>query len=156
LAFRTEGAIMPIDVENVLIPVDGSDAAMEAVEYAIAIADRYEADLHVLYLFGESVSRGLESGDIDETELEAESESVLGDVRSMTPDGMSVESSVAHGFSTSRKTVHPGSVILDRTEELEADFLVVPRGSVGTDQWDLLEKAAEYVLLYASQPVLSV
>ena len=147
---------MPLDVETVLIPVDGSDAAMEAAEYAIAIADRYGADLHVLYLFGESVSRGLESGDIDESEIDAERESVLANVRSMTPDGIAVDSSVAHGFSSSRKTVHPGSVILDRTEELDVDFLVVPRGSIGTEEWDLLEKAAEYVLLYASQPVLSV
>jgi nucleotide-binding universal stress UspA family protein len=156
LPFRPEGVDMTIDIEYVLIPVDGSEASMDAVEYAIGIADRYGADLHVLYLFGESISRGLEAGDIEKAEIEAQSESVVADVKSMTPDGMVVDSSVEYGFSTSKKTIHPGSVILDRSEELDIDFIVVPRGSIGTEEWDLLEKAAEYVLLYATQPVLSV
>jgi hypothetical protein len=54
------------------------------------------------------------------------------------------------------KTRHPGSVILDTAEELDADFVVVPREPVSGDPGEVLEKAAEYVLLYASQPTLSV
>jgi len=40
--------------------------------------------------------------------------------------------------------------------DVDADFLVVPREPMSGDTGDVLEKAAEYVLLYASQPVLSV
>jgi hypothetical protein len=47
-------------------------------------------------------------------------------------------------------------VILDCAEDLAVDFLVVPRETSAGDAADVLEKAAEYVLLYASQPVLSV
>jgi hypothetical protein len=61
---------------------------------------------------------------------------------------------MAHGFSTTQLSRHPGSVVLDTTEELGADFVVVPREPVSGD--DVLAKTAEYVLLYASQPVLSV
>ena len=40
--------------------------------------------------------------------------------------------------------------------DVDADFLVVPREPVTGDREAVLEKAAEYVLSYASQPVLSV
>lgn len=147
---------MPLEVDRVLAPVDGSEASMEAVEYAVAVADKYGAELHVLYVVGEAVARGMETGDIDETSVAEESRTFAEDVQEMAPDGVDIDSSMAYGFSTVRKTVHPGSVILDCAEGLDTDFLVIPRESMTSGQGDVLEKAAEYVLLYASQPVLSV
>lgn len=147
---------MSLDVDLVLVPTDGSEASMEAVEYGLAVADRYEADLHLLYVVGEAVARGLETGDIDEESVANESRSLAGDARQLAPEGVSVNCSMAYGFSTMRKTVHPGSVILDCADDLDTDFLVIPREAMGGGQGDVLEKAAEYVLLYASQPVLSV
>ena len=44
-----------MEVETVLVPVDGSEEAMEAVEYAVAIAERYDAVIHALYVLGEDV-----------------------------------------------------------------------------------------------------
>jgi nucleotide-binding universal stress UspA family protein len=67
-----------------------------------------------------------------------------------------ISHSTAFGFSTRVKTRHPGSAILDTAEDVGADFIVVPRQPVTGDPGEVLEKAAEYVLLYASQPVLSV
>jgi nucleotide-binding universal stress UspA family protein len=147
---------MALEVDLVLVPVDGSEASMDAVEYAVAVADRYGADLHVLYVVGEAVARGMEAGDIDEESVAEESLTFVDDVRELAPEGVAVDSSMAYGFSTMRKTVHPGSVILDCADGLDTDFLVIPRESMAGDQGDVLEKAAEYVLLYASQPVLSV
>jgi nucleotide-binding universal stress UspA family protein len=147
---------MALEVDRVLVPVDGSEASMEAVEYAVAVADKYGADLHLLYVLGEAVARGMESGDIDEASVAEESQVFAEDVREMAPERVGVDSSMAYGFSTVRKTVHPGSVILDCADGLDTDFLVIPRESMTSGQGDVLEKAAEYVLLYASQPVLSV
>ena len=147
---------MTLVVDTVLVPVDGSEASADAAEYAIAVAERYDADLHVLYVVGETVARGMEAGDIDETDVADESQLFVADVAAMADDPDRVESSMAYGFSTVRKTRHPGSVVLDAAEDLSADFLVIPRESMSGEQGDVLEKAAEYVLLYASQPVLSV
>lgn len=148
---------MTLEVDLVLVPVDGSEAAMEAVEYAVPVADRYGADLHLLYVLGETLARGLEAGDVAEESVARETATFLEDVREMAPAGLSVDSTMAYGFSTIQKRVHPGSVILDCAEDLDSDFLVIPRESTGSaGDGDVLEKAAEYVLLYASQPVLSV
>ncbi|MFW5903509.1 MAG: universal stress protein [Halolamina sp.] len=147
---------MTLVVDTVLAPVDGSEASADAAEYAVAVAERYDADLHVLYVVGEVVARGMEAGDIDRGDIADESQLFVGDVAAMADDPGRVESSMAYGFSTVRKTRHPGSVVLDTAEELSVDFIVIPRESMAEDHGDVLEKAAEYVLLYASQPVLSV
>ncbi len=147
---------MSLEVDQVLVPADGSEASLEAVEYGVAFADRYDADVHLLYVVGEALARGIEAGDIDEESVAEESRTFADDVREMAPAGVAIDCSMAYGFSTSRKTVHPGSVILDCAEELDTDFLVIPRVAMAGGQGDVLEKAAEYVLLYASQPVLSV
>ncbi|MFB6093953.1 MAG: universal stress protein [Halanaeroarchaeum sp.] len=147
---------MTLTVDTVLAPVDGSEASADAAEYAIAVAERYDADVHVLYVVGDAVARGMAAGDIDRTAVADESRLFVEDVAAMAADPDRVESSMTHGFSTVRKTRHPGSVVLDTAEDLSADFIVVPRESMTGEQGDVLEKAAEYVLLYASQPVLSV
>jgi nucleotide-binding universal stress UspA family protein len=144
-----------MDVETVLAPVDGSEAAMDAFEYAVAIADRYDAEVHALHVLGEAASRGLAVGDVDDEDVVALSEEVMDatlEIAGETP----LNHSSAYGFSSSRLTQHPGSVILDAADEIDADFIVLPRQPVTGDPDAVIEKAAQYVLAYATQPVLSV
>ncbi|MFB6072534.1 MAG: universal stress protein [Halobacterium sp.] len=147
---------MPLEVETVLVPVDGTEASITAAEYATAVADRYDADVHALYVLGETVTRAIETGDVAEEDVVEDTNAFLADVADLAPESVAVDSSIAYGFSTSRKLQHPGSVILDAAEDVDADFLTVPREGMRGEAGDVLEKAAEYVLLYASQPVLSV
>ncbi|MFC7114304.1 universal stress protein [Natronoarchaeum sp. GCM10025703] len=143
-------------VETVLVPVDGSEDSTRAVEYAVAIADRYDASLEALYILGEDVVRAIEEEQLEDTSIAADNRAYLETVEAKAAEhDVPVSTMIAYGFSTQRKTQHPGSVVLDVAEETNADFLVIPRESQ-TDEPDVLEKAAEYTLLYASQPVLSV
>jgi nucleotide-binding universal stress UspA family protein len=143
-------------VEVVLVPVDGSDESMTAVEYALAVADRYDAAVHALYVHGEETVRAVEEGLVDDATVADDSTTFLDEVDAAAADAdVPVSSSTAFGFSTTRKTQHPGSVVLDTAEELDADFIVVPREDAD-ESGDILAKAAQYVLLYASQPVLSI
>jgi nucleotide-binding universal stress UspA family protein len=144
------------EVETVLVPVDGSDESTEAVEYAVTVADEYGASMHAIYVLGRAATRAIERGAVDDEDVAAEGQAyaeVIEDVARQSD--VPVSHSVAYGFSTRRKLVHPGNVVLDAADQIDADFLVVPR-EWGRDAGDVLEKAAEYVLLYASQPVLSV
>ncbi|MFC5279059.1 universal stress protein [Halorubrum rubrum] len=146
-----------LDIDLVLAPVDGSEASHEAVDYAIGIASEYGASVHALYVLDEEVVRALESGSIDERDVAEDTAAFTESVAERAEEaGVGHSNSIAYGFSTEVKTVHPGSVVLDTAEEIEADFIVVPREPVTGDPGQVLEKAAEYVLLYASQPVLSV
>ncbi|TYL38411.1 universal stress protein UspA [Natronococcus pandeyae] len=147
----------PFAVDTVLAPVDGSEESATAVEYAVAVADRYDASVHVLFVLGRGVVRGLDAGTVEEEDVADSTQGFLDDVGRIAADsGVSLSTSVDHGFSTTRKTRHPGNVILDIADTVDADFIVLPREPVTGTSAEVLEKAAEYVLSYASQPVLSV
>jgi hypothetical protein len=128
---------------------------MEAAEYAIAIADRYDACVHALYLLGENAADAIGTDGIEATAIADRGEQVMTNVRAMA-EGVPVDHSSACGFSVSRLRQHPGSVILDVAEMLDVEFIVVPREPVTGEADAVIEKAAEYVIAYASQPVLSV
>ncbi|MEM4782556.1 MAG: universal stress protein [Halalkalicoccus sp.] len=146
----------PLTVETVLVPVDGSDESVTAVEYAVSIAQQYDASIHALYVLGEEVVRGIETDTLDH-EAVAEDAEAFAERATETAEaaGVAVASSTAYGYSTTQKTRHPGNVVLDCAKEIGADFIVIPREPSTDGPGDVLERAAEYVLLYASQPVLS-
>jgi nucleotide-binding universal stress UspA family protein len=148
---------MTLSVDLVVAPVDGSDESATAVEYALAVAAEYRAVVHAVYVLDESAVRAIEEGTADAAAIRESTEFFLEDIRELADEvGVGLRTSVVYGFSTRVKTRHPGSVVLDAAEQDEADFLVVPRETVLGGAGDALERAAEYVLLYASQPVLSV
>lgn len=147
----------PLAVETVLAPVDGSESSERSVEYAVAVAEKYGAAVHVVYVLDEDIVRGLETGALEESVVAADAEAFVETAESIAAaHDVPVCHSTAYGFSPTMKSRHPGSVILDCAEELAADFIVVPREPDTREPGEVLEKAAEYVLLYASQPVLSV
>ncbi|WP_436929053.1 universal stress protein [Halosimplex halobium] len=145
---------MTLDIDQVLVPVDATDQAEQAVRYGLAIADRYDAAVHVLHVIDEPVKRGIETGEVDPEAVADEQVSFADDAAEFADD-VPVTHSTVVGFSRSRLRQHPGSAILDVAEELPADFVVVPREH-GTEPDETLGKSAQYVVEYASQPVLSV
>lgn len=147
------------DIEIVLAPVDGSEASVNAVNYAVAVADRYGAALHLLHVLDEQVARALEDGEADQAAVAAEHRRFAADVeeRVETANGIAgFSTSAAAGFSTNSLSRSPGSVVLDAAEAVGADFIVVPRETPTGAPEETIGKAAFYVVAYASQPVLSV
>ncbi len=152
MSSNADGAELTVD--TVLVPVSDGERALRAVEYGVAVADRYDARVHALYVLAEAVVRAVETGTADDDAVADEIDATLSTVTEMAASSdVPVTTASAYGFSTRRKTVHPGSVVLDAAEEVDADFVVLPRER---DHGDVLEKTAGYVLQYASQPVLSV
>lgn len=147
----------PLTVDTVLAPVDGSDESATAVEYAVAVAERYDATVHALFILGRGVVYGLDAGTIDEADVAENTQGFFDGVSTVAADAdVPLVTSVDDGFSRTRKTRHPGNVVLDTADAVDADFIVLPREPVAGTEAEVLEQAAEYVLSYASQPVLSV
>lgn len=144
-----------MEVDTVLVPMDDTQSAMDAIEYGVAIADRYDASVHALYLLGENAAALMANGAIEASAIAKRAEQIMASVRAMAGD-VPVDHSSAWGFSVDRLNQHPGSVILDVAEMLEVGFIVVPREPAAEETEAVIQKAAEYVLKYASQPVLSV
>jgi nucleotide-binding universal stress UspA family protein len=146
-----------VEVDRILTPLDGSQSSLDAAEYAVAVADRYGASVHALYVLDEAVAKRLAAGDVASDAVASEAVAFMDAVEERAADReVALDHSTALGFAPSRLTHHPGSVILDTAEQISADFLVVPREPVSGDPDAVLGKAAQYVLAHASQPVLSV
>lgn len=146
-------------VGTVLVGLDGSDESFEAAQYAIAIADRYDADLVALHVIDSADYRAIESGERKPDDISADGRAMLEAVATdAAAEDVECRGATAYGFDTRRKLVHPGSVVLDTADEVDADFIVLPRESISDGPGDegTLAKAAEYALLYATQPVFSV
>jgi len=147
------------DIDLVLAPTDCSEESVRAAEYAVAVADRYGAAVHMLQVVEERVALGMEAGDLEAEAIAAQYNDFADDVDAMVADAAGVSTishSSAAGFTSDRLSRTPGSVVLDTAEELDADFIVIPREAPSADPEETLGKAALYVLEYASQPVLSV
>lgn len=154
--FRGRAPPGDMEVGTVLVPVDGSEESTGAVEYAAAVAAEYGALVHVMYVRGGAESRAIEPDDVGADEVADEGLAYIDAVEEVVAEhDVPVTHSIAYGFSRRRLTVHPGSVVLDAAEQMAADFIVVPREGYARPS-DVLGKTAEHVLLYASQPVLSV
>jgi nucleotide-binding universal stress UspA family protein len=150
---------MDVDIDTVVVPVDGTEQSERAVEHALVIADRYGAAIHVLHVVEEAVVRGIDAGDIAPDSVAEEHRAFMGAIREQVRSGgydVSLSQSTARGYSSHSLSRHPVSVVLDVAEEVAADFVVVPRESAMDDPGAMLGRVAEYVLSYASQPVLSV
>jgi nucleotide-binding universal stress UspA family protein len=146
-----------MEVDRVLTPIGGTEESLEAAGYAVAIADRYDADLHALHVLSESMAQHIHEEEVEPETVASETEQFMNAVHELARDhDVEMTHSDAYGFLPSQLTHHPGSVILDAAEDVDADFLVIPRESVTGEPREALGKAAEYVLMYASQPVLSV
>lgn len=144
-----------MQIDTVLAPVDGTERSMDAVEYAVAVADRYDAVIHALYLLGEGAAAEMADGRVSADAVATRGQQVMAGVRAVA-GGVPVDHSSACGFSVDRLSQHPGSVILDVAETLDADFVVVPREPDADEPEAVIERAAVYVIAHASQPVLSV
>ena len=145
-----------MDIDLVLVPVDGSDQAERAAEYAVAVAQQYDAALHVLFVLDERLRRDIDAGRVDPDAIASTHQEFTEWIRDALDenghDG-ALDTSTATAFSEGRLMQTPGSVVLDVAEDKDADFIVVPREH-GADE--PIGRAALYVLEYASQPVLSV
>jgi len=148
-----------MDIDLVLAPVDGSTQSEQAADYALAIADAYDADLHLLFVLDETLVRGIDTGEVDADAIAEEHHEFATRIAAQLDEqnhDAGLSQSTASGFSPSSLRQSPGSVILDVAEDVDADFIVVPRESNSEASEDAIGRAALYVIEYASPPVLSV
>ena len=83
---------------NVLVPTDGSEPAERAADQAIAIAEKFDATLHVLFVVDveENYSFTVSTEPVVET-LQAEGEKLTTEIASRAPDGLETVSTVTRG-----------------------------------------------------------
>lgn len=148
---------------NVLVPTDGSDLALRALDEALAITGPADATIHVLYVVDDgtiaelATNTGVEdvnvnaNADVGELfdRFEVVGEYAVGDVRDAAADrGVDVVTAVRRGL--------PDEEILGYATENDVDLVVMgTHGRSGVQRY-LLGSTTERVLRQSPVPVLAV
>ncbi|MDS0280662.1 universal stress protein [Haloarcula onubensis] len=138
--------------DDILLPTDGSDGIETAATHAQALAERFDATVHVLSVVDtrnrfESPTSGLSAEAWKEAERERADHAVETTVASLSSD-LPVETAVVEGI--------PKTAILDYIDESGTDMVVMgTHGRTGLDHY-LIGSVAEKVVRRSPVPVVTV
>ncbi|SDM98377.1 Nucleotide-binding universal stress protein, UspA family [Halogranum gelatinilyticum] len=136
--------------DTILVPTDGSDAAMNAVDHAVDLARQYDATLHVLAVVDPTSFSTL---DVDPSTvvvaMERQAREAAQRVETVAEEaGVAIETAVVRG--------DPARTITTYATDNEADLVVMgTHGRSGLDRY-LLGSVTERVVRTADVPVLTV
>jgi len=138
--------------DSVLFPTDGSETATAAADHAIDMANRHDANLHVLYVIDhERVSQmapELGSDHVKDT-LRTEGEKATSEIADMA-------NSAGVDTTTSLREGSAGDTITNYAEDVGADAIVMgTNGRTGMDRL-LMGSVAERVIQSTELPVMTV
>ena len=138
--------------DQILLPTDGSEGTAAVADHVAALAERFDATVHVLAVADtrnrfESPSSGLAPDVWEESENERATAAV-DDTVALLPDSVAVERAVESGV--------PHEVILAYAEDEGMDVIVMgTHGRTGLDHY-LIGSVAERVVRRSSVPVFTV
>jgi nucleotide-binding universal stress UspA family protein len=134
--------------DTVVIATDGSDSVQRAVDVALDLADRFDADVHALYV-------------VDAGEVECSPDAVRDEVHAALEErGEEALSAVGertdHAVTTAVREGRPPAEISTYAREVDADVVATgTRGRHGENRF-LVGSVAERVVRTCPVPVLSV
>jgi nucleotide-binding universal stress UspA family protein len=134
--------------DTIVIATDGSASVQRAVDVALDVADRFDANVYALFV-------------VDEREVESSPESVREELRdALENDGEDAVASVAaragSTVTTAVREGRPAATISDYAREVEADVVATgTRGRHGENRY-LIGGVAESVVRRCPVPVLTV
>ncbi|WP_247002787.1 universal stress protein [Halosolutus gelatinilyticus] len=134
--------------DTVVVATDGSDSVKRAVDIAIDLADRFDAEVHALSV-------------IDASEVDASPEQLRNELRTAletTADAAlaTVEQRIDRNVATAIREGRPAPEIREYAREIDADLIATgTRGRHGENRL-LLGSVAERVVRTSPVPVLTV
>lgn len=145
--------------ERILIPTDGSEVAEVAVDHALDLAEKYDAEIHALYVVDtDAVAYGLGTEQVDRlrqgnfqgmTELREAAEAATGSVRDQAEArGLSVVDHYSGG--------RPHDMIATYAEDNDIDLVVMGSHGRSGVRRALLGSVTERTLRSTHVPVLVV
>jgi len=141
-----------INLEKILVPVDGSPHSRRALEIACSISEKFEGQIYVLHVVP-MISSPTPYGDVAADQpylaLEEAGEKILQDCKKFAKDlGCDVEILIARG--------DPAEQIINTAIESNVDLVVMGRRGIGGIKRLLLGSVSDKVVQHLDCPVLLV
>ena len=143
--------VKKVTISKILVAIDGSDASMDAADYAISISKKYNVELYALHVIRADVDLfGQHETSEFMTRMRNEGEKYLNKVKLKANEkNIQIKTQIISSTNIS-------GGILDYAEENNVDLIVIgTRGRSGFKKL-LLGSVASHVVTYAHCPVLVV
>ena len=142
-------------IQNIVVPTDFSDYSMYALEYAIDLAEKWEADIHLLYVI-EKMPTILSNGEASLTK-----ESLLQSAEDIARKKIkeivnSYTDDINVGIFPVLKSGNNYEQIINFSKEIKSDLIVIATHGRTGILYTLLGSVAEKVIQLAKCPVLVV
>ena len=136
-------------INNILVPVDGSQNALRGVDKAIDIAKGGNSAITALYVFQLPWKAGLKFTKSMEKQAQAKATRAIGTVK------QKVE---RQGIPFKWKTTggKPGDAILNVSKGMKADMIVIGARGLGAAKEKFFGSTSNYVMHKSNKPVLVV
>ena len=140
-----------MNIQKILVPVDGSAASFDAFMWACELASRFQAQVHMLYMVDARkqvagsgrIPIGMEGG---EKEARKEGVRVVEEFSKHAPSNVKVEKIIAIG--------PPAEGIVKLASTMDADLIVMGNRGLGAVRRLAFGSVSTYVLHHAGCPVL--
>ena len=142
-------------IQNILVPVDGSDNSDRALEFAIEIGKRFEAEIEILHV----VSIPVDVFNTTPDEIEEEHlNMIVGNKQDMLKEALRHASSLAPHLKVTVKLLkgNTANQILAEADEGNFDLIVMGSRGLGNIQGLLLGSISRIIINRASVPVTIV
>jgi nucleotide-binding universal stress UspA family protein len=138
--------------KKILVPIDGSAQAEQALKQAIYIAEFCQAEIGLLYVvdLNQQISafEQVSTGGYVPSEIKEKGCQILADAMHDVPREINAKSIVEVGA--------PSKVIVDVCEQREYNLIIMGSRGLGAIKRIVMGSVSQYVLLHASCPVLIV
>lgn len=137
--------------ESILVPTDGSEHAERAARHGFALAERFDATVHVLGVADVAAAAGpFSAGGVDDAfvdRLEAECESAISTVEALAEPDVSLATAIVTG--------NPGEEIIEYVDEAGIDLVAMgTKGRRGLRRF-VTGSVTEHVVRGATVPVVT-
>jgi nucleotide-binding universal stress UspA family protein len=140
------------DFKKILVPIDGSAQAKQALKQAIYMAGLCQAEIGLLYVvdLNQQISafEQVSTGGYVPSEIKEKGCKILADAMQDIPKRINAKSIVEIGV--------PPKVIIDVCEQREYNLIIMGSRGLGAIERIVMGSVSQYVLMHASCPVLIV
>jgi nucleotide-binding universal stress UspA family protein len=140
------------DFKKILVPIDGSAQAKQALKQAIYMAGLCQAEIGLLYVvdLNQQISafEQVSTGGYVPSEIKEKGCQILADAMQDLPKKINAKSIVEIGV--------PPKVIIDVCEQWEYNLIIMGSRGLGAIERIVMGSVSQYVLMHASCPVLIV
>lgn len=136
-------------IQNILVPIDGSEYSDRAVEHAVSLAEVYGAKLHFLYVASTNqLAINASLSDAILAAVKKAGQVILDRAADLVPEGIE--------YNAVQETGMPAVSILDYIRDNSIDMVVMGSRGLSVVQGIFLGSISQYVMERAKCPIVIV